>query len=157
MTGSSPERVDGEFDLRQHPVGVGVGDEQRPPFPCGTRGELVPVDETDAGFDRVDAEPCVGHVEERHRGANIQLDVRVCAGRAATLPQVPHRSFEHEGRSGNGVDDLAVLPSGVDQHVGDLDIDVVERVGRLVQMVERRCVRHDRCRRVATGAQEPCA
>ena len=69
--------VDGELDVRQHPVGVGVGDEQRAAFAGGRGGELVAVDEPDAGLDRVDAEPGVGDVEERHRRQDLELDVRV--------------------------------------------------------------------------------
>jgi hypothetical protein len=59
--------VDGELDVGQHPVGVRVGDEQRAAFAGGGGGELVAVDEPDAGLDRIDAESGPGDVEERHR------------------------------------------------------------------------------------------
>ena len=97
--------LDGQLDLRQHPVRVGVGDEQRTAFAGRGRGEFVTVDEADAGLDRVDAEPGPGHVEERHRRQHVELD----SSRRRRSVQVAHRSFEHERRPGHGVEDLAVV------------------------------------------------
>ena len=48
-----------------------------------------------------------------------------------------------------------MVPGGGDQPVGDLDVDVVERVGRLVQVVERRRAGTSDADGCATGAQEP--
>ncbi len=99
--------VDRELDVRQHPVGVRVGDEQRAAFAGRRGGEVVTVDEADARLDRIDAEPGVGDVEERHRGQDLELDVRRAVG--ASFPQVAHGAFEHERRAGHGVQDLAVV------------------------------------------------
>ena len=81
--------VDGQLDVGQHPVGVRVRYEQRATFAGGGCGELVAVDEADAGVDRIDPEARPGDVEERHRREDDQVDVVV-------LAQVPHGAFEHE-------------------------------------------------------------
>ena len=74
---------------RQHPVGVGVGDEQRTAFAGRRRGEVVTVDEADARLHRVDAEPGPGDVEERHGREDDEVDV-------VALAQEADRAFEHE-------------------------------------------------------------
>ena len=61
--------LDRQLDVAQHPVGVGVGDEQRPVVACCRGGELVAVDESHAGLDRIDAEAGERDVEERHAPA----------------------------------------------------------------------------------------
>ena len=81
--------VDRELDLGEHPVGVGVGDQQRARRPGGGGDELVTVDEPHPGFDGVDAEPAPGEVEERHRRQQPHGDAFVGEQRA-------HRSFEHQ-------------------------------------------------------------
>ena len=146
--------LDGQLDVGQHPVGVGVGDQQRAALAGGGGGELVAVDEPHAGLDRIDAEPGVCDVEERHRRKDREADVGGRSGADAALAQIAHGAFEDERRAGHRVQDLAVLAGGVDQGVGDLDVDVVERVGRFVHVVERGCVRYQRRRRMPPRAQE---
>ena len=99
-------------------------------------GELVAVDQPDAGLDRIDAEPRPHDVEERHRRQHDALDAGVGAQRA-------HRSLEHERRAGHGVQHLAVLGRGGDEALGDLGVHVLEAVGRLVHVVERDGVGHE--------------
>ena len=81
--------VDGELDLRQHPVGVGVGDEQRPALARCSGREPMTVDQADTLLDGIDAEPGPGHVEERHRGKDHEVDVVAPA-------QVPYGPLEYE-------------------------------------------------------------
>ena len=138
--------VDGELDVGQHPVGVGVRHEQRPSFAGGCGGELVAVDEADPGFDRVDAEPGPGDVEERQRGKQLEFDV-------VGFAQVPHRALEHEGRAGYRVEDLAVFAGGSNQRRCDVGVDGVEGVRSVVEMVECRRVGHEVGRRVDRRAQ----
>ena len=128
--------VDGELDVREDPRRVGVGDQHRPPLAGGRGGELVPVDQADAGLDRVDPQPPVGQVEERQPRHDAHVHPRVGE-------QVAHAALEHVGRAGHRVDDLAVLLGGVDQRVGDGLVDVGERVGLLVQVVEGSCILND--------------
>ncbi len=138
--------VDGELDVRQHPVGVRVGDEQRTALAGGRRGELVTVDQADTGLDRIDAESRPGHVEERHRRSDVAVDVVTCE-------QVPNRALEHERRPGDRVQDLTVFGSGRSERVGDLAVHVVERVGGVIEVVERGGVGHQVGRRVHRRAQ----
>ena len=63
--------VDGQLDVGQHPGCVGVGHEERAPLACRGRGELVPVDQPEAGFDGVEAETSVRQVEEREPGHDL--------------------------------------------------------------------------------------
>ena len=128
--------VDGELDVREDPRRVRVGDQHRPPLAGGRGGELVPVDQADAGLDRVDPQPPVGQVEERQPRHDAHVDPRVGE-------QVAHAALEHVGRAGHRVDDLAVLLGGLDQRVGDGLVDVGERVGLLVQVVEGSCILND--------------
>ena len=69
--------LDCQLDVAEHPVGVGVGDEQRTVITGGRRGELVSVDQAHTGLDRVDAESSEGDVEERHRRQDDALDAIV--------------------------------------------------------------------------------
>ena len=138
--------VDGQLDVGQDPVGMGVSDEERTVFAGGGGGELVTVDQSYAGFDRVDAETRPRHVEERHGRSDVADDV-------VAFLQVAHRAFEHHGRARHGVQDLAVLDSSGGEGVGDLVVHLVERVDGVVKVVERDCVGHDVGRRVDRGAQ----
>ena len=138
--------VDAQLDVGEHPVGVGVGDEQRPGRPGCRRGELVAVDEPNRCLDRVDAEPRPRDVEERHRRQQGALDAFVGEQRS-------HRAFEHEWRARDGVQHLAVLERRRDEALGDLGVDVGEPVGGLVQLVERDRIGNEVGTRVPAGAQ----
>ncbi len=107
-----------------------------PRSPAAARGELVPVDEADTGLDRVDAQPPIGQVEERQPRHDAHVDPRVGE-------QVADAALEHVGRAGHRVDDLALLLRSFDQRVGDGLVDVGERVGLLVQVVEGSCILND--------------
>ena len=98
--------LDGELDVAQNPVGMSVGNEQWPAFAGGGGGEVVPVDQSHTGFDRVDAEPRPGDVEKRHRGHDVDVDAVVAR---CTLAKVANGALEHERRAGHGVQNLAVL------------------------------------------------
>ena len=116
---------------------MGVGDEHRPVIAGRRSGELVAVDQPDRRLDRIDAEAGEGDIEERHRRQHDALDPVVVA-------QVPYRAFQHERRTGHGVEDVAVLGGRGDQALGDLGVDVGEGVGRLVDVVERCCCGDER-------------
>jgi hypothetical protein len=139
--------VDGELDVGEDPWRVRVGDQHRPPLAGRRGGELVPVDQAQAGLDRVDPEAPVGQVEEGEPRHDVHVDPGVGQ-------QVAHAPLEHERRAGDRVDDLAVLLSSLDQQVGDALVDVGERVGPLVQVVEGSCIFNDNGRGMAGGAQE---
>ena len=47
-----------------------------------------------------------------------------------------------------------MVDRGGDEPIGDLGVDVVERVGRLVHVVERDGIGHEVGRRMSAGAQE---
>ena len=121
---------DGQFDVAQHPVGVRVGHQQRAGRPGRCGGELVSVDHGHAGLDGVDAEARIRKVEERHRGVHDALDARVGT-------QEPHGALEDQRRAGHCVQHLTVLLRGGHQAVGDLGVHRRERVGSLVDVIER--------------------
>jgi hypothetical protein len=54
----------GQLDVAEHPVGVGVGHEQRTGQAGGSGGELVTVHQPQTDLHGVDAEAGVGDVEE---------------------------------------------------------------------------------------------
>ena len=66
-------------------------------------GELVTVDQPDAGLDRIDAERRVRDVEERHRRQDLALD------RAGRRAGGARDAFEDQRRAGHRVQNLAVL------------------------------------------------
>ena len=94
--------------------------------------------------------PRRAHARSRNdiAGSTSHVDPVVGAQRA-------HAALEHERRAGDGVQHLAVLGGGGDEPLDDRGVDVVEAVGRLVEVVERRRASGTRsalgCRR---GAQE---
>ncbi len=126
---------------------MGVGDEQWAGQTGGGGGELVAVDQRDALLDGVDAERGVGDVEERQRRQDRGDD-------AVVVAQHPYRAFEHERRTGDGVEDLAVHGGRGDEPLGDLGVDVGERVSVLVDVVERRRRAEQSGRWMARRAQE---
>ncbi len=110
---------------------MGVGDQQRA-VRCGARrGELVGVDELHPRLDGIDAEARPRDVEERHRRQDLDVDAVVAKERL-------HAALEHHGRSRHGVEDLSVDLRGADELLDDRAVDVVEAVGLLVELVERR-------------------
>ena len=121
--------LDRQLDVREHPVGMGVGDQQRTVLTAGGAGELVPVDEAHAGLDRIDAEARPGDVEERQRRQHVAPDPLVGS-------EQRHRAFEDERRPGDGVEDLGVLGGTGDEPLDDLGIDVGEALGGFVDVVE---------------------
>ena len=147
-------RLGGELDVGEHPVRVRVGDEQRPAFARGLGCEAVSVDESNARFDGVDRQrgPC--RIEERHRGFRLHLDATF---RRAFAQQV-NAAFENERRARHRVENLPRFVRRAQQFVGDVSVDLVERGGRVVRVVERRrtsgCVEHERGRRMSRRAQE---
>ena len=83
------------------------------------------IDQPDTGLDRIDAEPGPSNVEERQSRQDVEFDQAA----RGTLAEVTNRALEDERRSGNGVQNLAVVICGGDEPIGDLDVDIVERVG----------------------------
>ena len=123
--------IDRQLDVRQHPVRVRVGHQKRTPLTCSGGRELVAVDEADAGLHGVDAEAGPCNIEERHRWAQITLDV-------VTVEQVANCALEHQRRARHRVQDLAMFDGGCHEHLGDLGVDVVEGVRSVVEVIERR-------------------
>ena len=121
--------LDSELDVREHPVGMGVGDQQWTVRTTGGTGELVSVDEANADLDRVDSEACPGEVEKRQRRQHVAADARIGAEQL-------NRTFEDERRPGHGVEDLALLGGVGDEPLDDLGVDVGETVSGFVDVVE---------------------
>ena len=119
----------GELDVRQDPAGVGVGDQQRSCRPGRGGGEVVTVDQPDAGLDGVDAEARPDQVEERHRREHVD-------GHPAVAAQQLDRTLQHERRTGDGVQDVAVLGRRRHERLDDRRVDVVVPRRRLVEAVE---------------------
>ena len=63
-----------EFHLRQHPIGMALGNQERSGAIGGCLGEAMGIHHSYAGIDRIDAEPQPCQVEKAHGGqhANIQ-------------------------------------------------------------------------------------
>ena len=109
-------------------------------------GELVPVDSR--------TPTSTGSMPSRAQ-ARSRNDIAGSTSQSHPLvgEQRAHRALEHERRAGHGVQHLAVLDGGGDERLDDRRVDVVEAVGRLVEVVERRR-RPARGRRSGAG---PCA
>jgi len=112
-----------------------MGDEQWPGLAGGSSGEVVPVDESDPIFDRIDPEPGPRDVEERHCGQDVESNGFV----DAALPKELDGSLQDQWRAGNGVKNVAALVGVGDQMVGDLGVDLVERFSRLVYVIVHGC------------------
>ena len=138
--------LDGQLDVRQHPLGMRVGDQHRTADAGRGGGELVPVDQPHTRLDGIDAEPRPRQVEERHRRQHDAVDALVGLQQA-------HRALEHERRSGHRVQHLAVLDRRGDERLGDRRVHVGEAIGGLVDVVERRRRRHQVGARVPGRAQ----
>ena len=138
--------LDRQLDVGQHPIGVGVGDQQGTVLAAGGAGELVAVDEPHTRLQRVDAEAGPGEVEERHRRQHGAVDALVGAQQGDGV-------FEDEWRSGDGVEDLAVLDGRGDEALDDLGVHILEAVGRFVDVIETRRPGDDMGARVSGGAQ----
>ncbi len=123
--------LDRQLDVAEDPVRMGVGDQQWAGLAGRRSGEVVAVDEPDPLLDRVDAEPSPRDVEERHRRSHVEVD----ALRRTTLPEQLDRSFEHERRTGHGVEHRAVVPGVGHQTVGDAGVHLLEGVGVVVEVV----------------------
>ena len=123
--------LDRQLDVAEDPVRMGVGDQQWAGLPGRRSGEVVAVDEPDPLLDRVDAEPSPRDVEERHRRPYIEVD----ALRRTTLAEQLDRSFEHERRTGHGVEHRAVVPGVGHQTVGEAGVHLLEGVGVDVEVV----------------------
>ena len=131
-TSSSPVAlVDGQLDVAEHPVGVGVGDEQRAGERRRRRWRTR--DRRSAARrpppDRCRAPP------RRRRGTTAPAAPRRRRARrpAGRAPCARGRAANRARRTGS-----AVLGGGGDEPIGDLGVDVGERVGALVEVVERR-------------------
>ncbi|CAB4884101.1 unannotated protein [freshwater metagenome] len=81
--------LEGELDVREHPVGVGMGDKERAGLPGCADSERMTVDEAKTGLDGIDTETRVRNVEERHRRKEFDVDRRVIENKA-------DRAFEHQ-------------------------------------------------------------
>ena len=64
---------------------VALGDQQGPGLTGRLDGEAVPVDQADAGGDRIDPEAGPGQVEERQAGHDLHLDPGVGRRAARTV------------------------------------------------------------------------
>ena len=91
--------LNGQLDVREDPVGVGVGDEQRAVLPAGSAAELVTVDKSHASFYRIDAKAGPGDVEERQRRQHVDGDTIVVAQQLP--PFVPTPAANRERRRGS--------------------------------------------------------
>ena len=140
--------VDRQLDVGQHPVGVGVCDQQRSAVSARRAREPVTVDQPHAGLDRVDPQPGPHEVEERHRRKHGDGDPIV-------VEQNPNRALQHERRAGNRVQHLAVLDGSRHELFCDRRVDVLEPLRLFVQDVERRRIRHQVCRGMNGSANKP--
>ena len=127
--------IERELDVGQHALVVHVGDEERSPLACGSH-EVVTIDEARARCNRIDAQPRPHQVEERDTGEQLDIDRRVGQ-------QVLDRTLEHGRRAGNRVQDGAVFPRRGRDRRRDLRVDVGERIGALVDVIERCRVAHE--------------
>ncbi len=123
--------LDGELDVVEDPVRMGVGDEERTGLARRGDGEVVAVDQSDAFLDRIDPEPCPRDVEERHGRSDVECDT----GGRASVAEIAHRALEDQRRAGHGVEDRTVFDDVGEEPIDDVDVDVVERVGVLVHVV----------------------
>ncbi len=132
--------LEGELDIGEHMVGVGVGHEERAGLSgCGGR-EHMAVDQPDPDLDRVDLQATPHGVEKGHRRKDLELEIHV--GRC--LPHQLHRSFEYERRTRYGIDE--VVDSGERKEIAcDLLINVGEPIGGLVDVVVGRRVDDGGC------------
>ena len=142
---------DGDLDVGQHPVCVGVCDEQRPSLAGGSRREVVAVHQPHTLLDGVNPEARPGDVEERHRRQHLDGDLGVALG---PFEKLAHGPFQHQRGTGDGVEDLGVTPCRLPEFVDDRGVHLVERVRGVVQMVERGRIGNEMRRWVATSPQE---
>jgi hypothetical protein len=97
---------------------------------------------------RTQPSPCELH--ERQRRHDGQFDD---AGRGS-LTQELDRPLAHRRRAGDGVEHLAVLVRSLDDPTRDLGVHVVDRLGRVVHIIERGRVLDERGRRMPLRAHE---
>ena len=140
--------VDRQLDVGQHPVGVGVCDQQRSAVSARRAREPVSVDQPHAGLDRVDPEPGPHEVEERHRRQHGDGDPGV-------VEQHSHRALQHERRAGNRVQHVAVLDGSGHELFCDRGVDVLEPLRLFVQGVERGRIGYQVCRGMNGRAKKP--
>ena len=120
--------------------------QQRAPLSCCLDGEGRPVDEAHARVQGIDPQPVPRQVEEGQARDHLQLDPGVG-------PQQLDGSLRHQRRAGHGVEDLAVGCRRLHQGVHDPRVHLVERGGRVVQVVEGAEPAHRRRSRVARRTQ----
>ena len=150
-TTGGPSRSSASLIVGQHGAAVALRDQQRASLPGGIDREPVPVDDAHAARRRVDAEPRPHEIDERQRGHDGQLDH---AGRRRLTEQLD-RPLADRRRAGHGVQHFAVLAGGGDESSSDLGIDVIDRLGRVVDVVERDRSVDQGGRRVPRRAHEP--
>ena len=105
--------LDGQLDVGEHPVGVGVGDQQRPALDRRRRGRS-------RGRRRAAPPPRPGRCRAgptRRRGTTAPAARRTSTRPSST--QQPHGALEHERRAGHRVEDLAVLGGRGDEPFDD--------------------------------------
>ena len=98
LVGREAVDVDGELDRGEHVGRPALGDEQRAALAGRLSLELGPVDQPDAGRDRVDAEPRPGEVEEGEGRDDRDVHPRVG-------PQQLDGALGDQWRAGHAVDD----------------------------------------------------
>ena len=134
-----------KFDVGHHMVGVRVGHEQRPCMPGRSGREHMTVDQPNPGLDRIEAEAGPHQVEERNGWQQLDLD-------PVDLPKQGDAVLKYQRRARDCEDDMAMrLDIGLET-VADLDIDIGESIGRLVDLIEGRSD-HDLRRRMPGSAK----
>ena len=133
-TGSSARRaVDGELDVGQHPVGVGVGDEQRAalarPPPWRSRGRRRAARRPRRDRCRAAPRPRRGTTSPAARRSSMRV--------ASSTQHARTVRSSTSGEPGTAYRTSPCSAAAATSAVDDLGVDVVERVGGLVEVVER--------------------
>ena len=139
-----------QLDVGQHVPVVALGDEQRAPL----AGRLRPR----SGGRRPGGRPrATGSTPRRAhaRSRNERAGSTSTSTRGVGPTQQLDGALGDQRRAGHRVEHLAVLGGRGDEVVDDRAVDLVERVGRLVEVVERGGVADERGGGVPSRAQEP--
>jgi len=108
-----------QLHVREHPVGMRLGHEERSSVAGGMFGEAMPVDDAHAVVHWIDTErgPC--EIEEAHRRNDVGHHARVAT-------QLVDGGLQDERRSRHCIEHLAVGRRLVHESLDDRAIDLVE-------------------------------
>ncbi len=145
-------RLDGELHVGQDLPAPALRHEERAALTGRIDREPLRVDDPNPGVDRIDTQSGESQVEKGDRRMDDDRDL---AGHdPGFLGQQHHGAFGHHRRTGHGVDNGTVGQCGIDQVRDDGAVDLVERVGRLVVMIERPGTVDPGSRRMSSRTQE---